>query len=209
MPYESIKDLPQNIQKLPEKKQRQFLAVFNQAIENGKAESEAFKLANGVLKKQGKSLDFSMSFEDIRQQLQAALKEQFSTPEKTIYPWIAQTYFSHIIAEVGDSKYYSISYVVIDGEVTFSNQGDWLEVESRQVWIEKKALEDFKAGARHSAGDSKMVQTIHDHAVSLGAMCGEEGKTTDSGNCLKAISETEVKDVINRELIRRFQQVGD
>ena len=31
-----------------------------------------------------------------------------------------------------------------------------------------------KAGARHSSSDRKMVQTIHDYAKNLGAMCGEE-----------------------------------
>jgi len=83
------------------------------------------------------------------------------------------------------------------------------------------AFTEAKAGARHSRKDSGMVQTIHDHAVSLGASCGE-GKTvithtisaattdtpngtgatsaagvpvtpTDNGNHLKAISETETE----------------
>ncbi len=213
MPY-TLDSLPSNIKKLPAKKQKQFMAVFNQAIEDGKTESDAFKLANGVIKKQGKAIDFSMSFEEISNQLRMALREQFSPSgdKETFYPWIAQTYFSHIIAEV-EGKYWSISYVVIDGEVEFSDRGDWTEVQHKEVWIEKKAIEDFlKAGARHSRKDSGMVQTIHDHAVSLGASCGE-GKTIiprdeipnlygladessltlDNGNHLKSISETETE----------------
>ena len=38
----------------------------------------------------------------------------------------------------------------------------------------KEALKRYlEAGARHSKSDSTMVQTIHDHSVELGAMCGE------------------------------------
>lgn len=32
----------------------------------------------------------------------------------------------------------------------------------------------IEAGKRHSAGDQQMVQTVHDHAVSLGASCGTQ-----------------------------------
>lgn len=50
----------------------------------------------------------------------------------------------------------------------------------------------FKAGARHSRRDAAMLQTMHDHAVSLGASCG--GKATPQGyggNALKAVSKTD------------------
>jgi len=218
MPYESVADLPSNIKKLPAKKQRQFMAVFNSSYakcqeDGGKdCDSVAFRNANGVLKKQEKSIDFSMSFEEISNQLRMALREQFQPPSNDFYVWIAQTYFSHIIAEV-ESKYWSISYVVIDGEVEFSDRGDWTEVQRKEIWIEKKAVEDFlKAGARHSKKDSSMVQTIHDHAVSLGAMCGEmktiPGNHTGTpdglifypqSNHLKTISETDVKQALTRQ----------
>ena len=37
----------------------------------------------------------------------------------------------------------------------------------------KEALGRYlEAGARHSKSDSTMVQTIHDHSVELGPMCG-------------------------------------
>lgn len=45
--------------------------------------------------------------------------------------------------------------------------------------------ETTKAGARHSQRDQQMLQTMHDHAVSLGAVCGEgeggaSGKSSDA-----------------------------
>lgn len=58
MPYKSLDDLPENIQKLPEKDQRQWRAVWNSAYAKAKkdgksdeeAEQTAFAQANGVLK---------------------------------------------------------------------------------------------------------------------------------------------------------------
>lgn len=58
MPFKSISELPDNIQKLPEPKQRQFLAVFNSAFEKAMkekddvkaAESSAFAQANAIIK---------------------------------------------------------------------------------------------------------------------------------------------------------------
>lgn len=56
----------------------------------------------------------------------------------------------------------------------------------------------YKAGARHSKRDTAMLQTMHDHAVALGASCG--GKATPvpavksapvQGNALKALSKTD------------------
>lgn len=37
-------------------------------------------------------------------------------------------------------------------------------------------LTEIKAGRRNSESDLKMIQTIHDHATQLGAMCDEEAK---------------------------------
>ncbi len=59
MPFSSVSDLPSNIKKLPAKKQRQWMAVFNSAFsaatKEGKstkdAEGSAFAQANGVVKK--------------------------------------------------------------------------------------------------------------------------------------------------------------
>lgn len=59
MPYKSLDDLPENIQKLPEKDQRQWRAVWNSAYNKAKkdgkndeeAEQAAFAQANGVLEK--------------------------------------------------------------------------------------------------------------------------------------------------------------
>jgi 2'-5' RNA ligase len=49
----------------------------------------------------------------------------------------------------------------------------------------------YKAGARHSRRDQHMLQTIHDHAVSLGAACSDAKHAAD--NALKAIGKTETE----------------
>src|SRR5688572_16927515 len=53
MPYNGPDDssLPSNVQQMSTSKKKQWVAVFNQAVSDGKKESEAFKLANGVVKK--------------------------------------------------------------------------------------------------------------------------------------------------------------
>jgi cation transport regulator ChaB len=59
MPYSNISELPARIKKYPQKIQRMFMKVFNskynkvykETKNKNQAESEAYKLANGVLKK--------------------------------------------------------------------------------------------------------------------------------------------------------------
>src|ERR1051325_5644801 len=38
-------------------------------------------------------------------------------------------------------------------------------------------MDEIKVGARHSAGDKKDMQTLHDIAVRQGAMCATQGKS--------------------------------
>lgn len=54
-------------------------------------------------------------------------------------------------------------------------EGDGMALAAQIVDL-VKADEDLmeKAGARNSKADAKMLQTIHDHAISLGAACGDE-----------------------------------
>lgn len=47
---------------------------------------------------------------------------------------------------------------------------------AKHVGFEKHTQEFGKRGARHSSKDQSMIQTVHDHAVSLGATCAEVGK---------------------------------
>lgn len=49
-------------------------------------------------------------------------------------------------------------------------------------------MDETKAGARHSNADNKLIQTMHDAAVGLGAACSD-GKHVH-GNALKAVSRT-------------------
>jgi cation transport regulator ChaB len=51
MPYDSVSELPDRVKGLPESAQKQFLAVVNKALRDGKDESDAFTLAWGVIKK--------------------------------------------------------------------------------------------------------------------------------------------------------------
>lgn len=49
MPYDSVDELPEYVQKLDAKKKRQWMAVFNGAMEDGDSEATAFRKANGVV----------------------------------------------------------------------------------------------------------------------------------------------------------------
>ena len=141
MPY-TLDSLPSNVKKLPPKKQRQWLAIFNGAIEDGDDESSAFAQANGVIKDEGKAScpHCGQKYERVKEDDKPAIHDDEEDKDR-----------------------------------------------------------GRKAGARHSAGDNKMVQTIHDHAVSLGAVCGEmktitgnhTGRPDPHSNHLKTISETD------------------
>ena len=54
MPYNTVKDLPENIKKYSPKLQRQWMHVFNTIYESANDEGRAFKGANSVLKKRFK-----------------------------------------------------------------------------------------------------------------------------------------------------------
>lgn len=52
-----------------------------------------------------------------------------------------------------------------------------LEIKAGAKFVERVAenlRRKLEAGARHSKSDQEMLQTMHDHAVSLGAKCGEQ-----------------------------------
>lgn len=51
MPYETLADLPENVRKLPNKKQRQFLATFNAAYKEYGEEKRAFATAWAAVNK--------------------------------------------------------------------------------------------------------------------------------------------------------------
>ena len=88
MPYSSSEDesLPSNVKKAPKNLRKQFVAIFNSAMENcpnendqGECESRAFRMANGVMKKrmQNKDLD---------------------TEEQSAWDWAVKCYGSAIAA---------------------------------------------------------------------------------------------------------------
>lgn len=53
-----------------------------------------------------------------------------------------------------------------------------------------------EAGARHSAADVKMLQTMHDHAVSLGAACATKESATPANAALKLTESAVCLDTI-------------
>lgn len=79
----------------------------------------------------------------------------------------------------------------------FTIRSIWVGVGDRRTEIPLvgswSGYADFKAGARHSRRDTAMLQTMHDHAVALGASCG--GKAVKAayteGNALKAVGKTD------------------
>lgn len=74
----------------------------------------------------------------------------------------------------------------------------WLSLGDKRTEI-PLAGTNMKAGARHSKRDQQMLQTMHDHAVTLGASCGGKAITStegwaapiDAGNALKTVGKTD------------------
>ena len=73
MPYSSVSELPNRIKKLPTKKQRQWMEVFNSAYDSAKddgkstkdAESAGFAQANSVVKKYAEEIEKDLDASDV------------------------------------------------------------------------------------------------------------------------------------------------
>lgn len=89
MPYSTIAQLPSHIRRLPEKKQRQWLAVFN-SVFSKRGEAAAFKAANAILVKEsaggGKDMSKKNGFVDFEftSDLEEATKTVSINKEKGI-----------------------------------------------------------------------------------------------------------------------------
>ena len=62
MPYSGASDpnLPSNVKKMPSKRRRQWVSIFNRTMASctgDDCEAKAFRIANGVLKRQSKDMD--------------------------------------------------------------------------------------------------------------------------------------------------------
>jgi len=83
MPYSKISELPDNIKKLSEDKQKQWLAIFNSAFAKAKekkmkdedAEESAFKQANGIVFKESE-FNISGGFKELQQKLTDAVRRK-------------------------------------------------------------------------------------------------------------------------------------
>jgi cation transport regulator ChaB len=170
MPFSNISELPDNIKELPEKKQKQFLEVFNSALkkceddDGDDCESSAFAQANGAVKDSKKTQDDAPNY-------RASGEEKMSCATCT---WAANQWCT-----------------LYDFLFEPANVCDSWQPHPR-IFGSLVEVEFEKAGRRHSSKDNRMLQDIHDKAVHLGAECPEpKGKTPPTDNYLKAISETE------------------
>lgn len=114
---------------------------------------------------EGESLDQRM------QAVSRAVEKEYgggaglASPSNYAYP--QTVYNDHVVVRKGD-KLFSVDYAVKDGEVEFTSEP--VEVVQEYVAAAEQAARAL-AGARHSAGDMKAIQAVHDHAMTLGAAC--------------------------------------
>jgi len=109
---------------------------------------------------EGPSLD-----ERIRAVNDAVMKEWNDPPEPPKpYAYAQQVFDDYVIVREGEDLWKVPYEVDKDGTVTLGKE--------TQVKMDYVAAEMRVAvGARHSAKDSKVIQTMHDHSVMLGAKC--------------------------------------
>ena len=105
------------------------------------------------------------SLDDRMRAVEKAVVDKWNKPsDDPIQPamygaWPQQVFDDHVIVRKGD-ELYSCDYTVDDqGKVTLSG-----EVRVKQVYV-------AAVGARHSTKDMQVIQTVHDHAMALGAKC--------------------------------------
>lgn len=108
-------------------------------------------------------------------------------------------YSDYAIAEIKLSLY-RIEYSITDQGIVLQPSTAWTKVDVEYVEVESATTSvtlsllaanyKAKAGARHSKADNESIQAIHDHAVSLGATCGE--KADDDSESTSANDDEEM-----------------
>jgi hypothetical protein len=122
----------------------------------------------------------------------------------TDYAYVVQVFDDRVIVRKNDDMFMVDYTVNADGEVMLGTETkkvkqQWVEAASKYAECDTchgtgQVKEDGKqsdcptcggegklkaaAGARHSSSDMKMIQTVHDHAVSLGATCDRKNLET-------------------------------
>lgn len=98
-----------------------------------------------------------------------AVNREFSDPPQPVtpsnYAYTEQVFDDRVIVRKGD-EVFSVDYTVDkDGKVTLGTAKP-----VKRAWV---AASGFKAaaGARHSTGDMRLIQAMHDSATELGAKC--------------------------------------
>lgn len=150
MPYSKDKP-PEIIKKLPKKAQSIWIAVFNAAHADGKAEETCMKIAWAAVSKEYEKdgeewrAKADVSLNDIQKLICDALHKKFGPPSdntidfnssqspKKCAIWLKSVYPSYVIYEDdNERKCYRLSYSILEGVVTFGET----PTEVTQEWID-------------------------------------------------------------------------
>ncbi len=84
-----------------------------------------------------KEIDGAMSFEEIRERVNRALREQYGKRDESGYingVWVLETYLSEVVVDM-QGKVYRIGYSIDrDGDVTVEAREKWVQVERVSSW---------------------------------------------------------------------------
>jgi hypothetical protein len=87
-----------------------------------------------------------------------------AVPQYEPEPWIVDTYDNYVII-CDKETYYKVTYTTNGEKVEFAPRSEWKEAVAKSEWVA------MKAGARNNRMDGATIQTMHDLAKKLGAMC--------------------------------------
>src|SRR3990170_7100925 len=142
MPYSGPgdPDLPANVKKMPEKKRRQWVAIFNATMKRcqqgklppgpggagGDCESRAFAIANGTVKEAGKEVGLLMQIDDETLELKEETGDEKCDQVAPVAPYGGATSFADVRAYFANRH---VEYAVDDLWRAFDNivhniQGD-------------------------------------------------------------------------------------
>jgi len=132
MPYKDVDSLPSTVKALSEKKQRQFLAVFNSTFEETEDETKAFQNAWASVKK-GDSVDWQIDIDIIKK----------DDEQQIAFGWL-----SVVIDKAGN--------------VIEDSQGDVIEPEELEKAAYEFVLTSRKAGDMHQKveGVGRLVESM-------------------------------------------------
>jgi len=182
MPYSKISELPDNIKKLSEDKQKQWLAIFNSAFAKAKekkmkdedAEESAFKQANGIVFKESE-FNISGGFKELQQKLTDAVRRKVG-----VTAWVndADSIFVYFDVENQTTHLnegYRATYKSIDGEFEIGNPE---EIEFKSIVIPKRESKSF----RFKESNFHFLESNDPEGKDWDVVVIEEGKSLNLGS---------------------------